>query len=44
MQMRGIAVSAELEERIRTCRDREQLDRWTRLAATATAASDLEGA
>ena len=44
LRARGVAVPVELEQRIRECVDGELLANWLVRAATATKASDLDGA
>jgi flagellar biosynthesis/type III secretory pathway protein FliH len=41
LRARGLEVEAETEATIRACTDHDQLDRWLRLAATASSADDL---
>lgn len=41
LQARGLSVSAQQRERILASTDLDELDRWLRLAATATAVDTL---
>ncbi len=42
LRARGVAITVELERRIRECEDKELLAKWLMRAATATRISDLD--
>jgi hypothetical protein len=41
LEARGVAVPAEVRERILACTDLAQLDRWLHRASTATTVDDV---
>jgi hypothetical protein len=41
LEQRGLAVTAELPDRIRACLDRDLLDRWAELAWTVSRAEEI---
>jgi len=41
LDTRGIAVTLEIQERVRTCQDPEQLRLWLRRAVVVASADDL---
>ncbi|MBW2524716.1 MAG: hypothetical protein JRI23_11095 [Deltaproteobacteria bacterium] len=43
LRARGLEVPADVERRISTCGDPEQLEQWLRLAARAHSASEILG-